>query len=72
MTIIKFFLKILHGEQYIEILEDMPTDGVLTTKGSIIELLDKKSGAVAVSNRMFVITFFFLSKTKINQFLFFS
>lgn len=39
----------LHGEHYMEILEEMPNDGVLTTKGSIIEVLDKKSAALAIA-----------------------
>lgn len=42
--------KVLHGEQYIEIMDDMPTEGCIETTGTVIDVLDKKSGAVVVSN----------------------
>lgn len=40
--------QILHGEQYLEVLETLPTDGVLTTKSTVIDVQDKKSGALVV------------------------
>lgn len=40
---------ILHGEQYLEIYAPLPTDGTLTTRGKVIEVLDKKSGAVVIT-----------------------
>lgn len=45
--------QILHGEQYIEILDSLPTDGVLTTKSSVIDVQDKKSGALVVTQGLF-------------------
>lgn len=42
--------KILHGEQYIEILGDIPQDGKLYSKSKVVEVLDKGSGAVIVNN----------------------
>ncbi|KAI4468548.1 dehydrogenases short chain [Holotrichia oblita] len=42
--------KILHGEQYLEILGDMKPSGRLTTKVEVAEVLDKGSGALIVSN----------------------
>lgn len=39
---------ILHGEQYIEILGDIPAEGKLTSKASVVEVLDKGSGAAVV------------------------
>lgn len=42
--------QVLHGEQYVEILGDIPTDGALTSKASIVEVLDKGSGAAITVN----------------------
>lgn len=44
--------QILHGEQYLEIFDDLPTEGKLVTKGNVIDVIDKRSGAVVVSNCM--------------------
>lgn len=41
---------ILHGEQYLEICDDIPTSGNLRTYGKIFDVMDKGSGAVVVSN----------------------
>lgn len=41
---------ILHGEQYIEILDDLPTSGKLTSYGKVFDVMDKGSGAVVVTN----------------------
>ncbi|CAO1409010.1 unnamed protein product [Diamesa hyperborea] len=41
--------QVLHGEQYVELLRPLPTDCDLTTRGSIVDVLDKKSGAVVVT-----------------------
>lgn len=43
------FLKVLHGEQYLELLRPLPTDGKLVTRGSVVDVMDKKSGAVVVT-----------------------
>ncbi|XP_062545364.1 peroxisomal multifunctional enzyme type 2-like isoform X1 [Armigeres subalbatus] len=40
---------ILHGEQYIELFDSVPTDGVLTTTSSVLDVLDKKSGALVIT-----------------------
>lgn len=41
--------KILHGEQYLEVFAPLPLDGVLKTRGKVIDVLDKKSGAVVIT-----------------------
>ncbi|XP_068159443.1 peroxisomal multifunctional enzyme type 2 [Drosophila tropicalis] len=41
---------ILHGEQYLEITDDLPAQGTLTTKGKVIDVMDKGSGAVVVTS----------------------
>ncbi|RZC40486.1 peroxisomal multifunctional enzyme type 2, partial [Asbolus verrucosus] len=42
--------QILHGEQYIEFLGNIPTEGRLISKVSVAEVLDKGSGAAIVQN----------------------
>lgn len=42
--------QILHGEQYIEICNDLPLDGKLKTVGSVLDVMDKKSGAIVVTS----------------------
>lgn len=42
--------QILHGEQYIEFVGNVPQEGTLTSKGSIVEVLDKGSGAAVAYN----------------------
>lgn len=42
--------QVLHGEQYLEVLDKLPTDGNIITHGSIIDVTDKRSGAVVVAN----------------------
>ncbi|XP_067634523.1 peroxisomal multifunctional enzyme type 2 [Eurosta solidaginis] len=41
---------ILHGEQYLEICDDIPTSGTLTTSGKVFDVMDKGSGALVVVN----------------------
>ncbi|EDW57421.1 peroxisomal multifunctional enzyme type 2 [Drosophila virilis] len=41
---------ILHGEQYLEIVDDLPTSGKLLTKGKVFDVMDKGSGAVVVTS----------------------
>ncbi|EDV99882.1 peroxisomal multifunctional enzyme type 2 [Drosophila grimshawi] len=41
---------ILHGEQYLEICDEMPTSGTLLTKGRVFDVMDKGSGAVVVTS----------------------
>lgn len=41
---------ILHGEQYLEIVDDLPTNGNLLTKGKVFDVMDKGSGAVVVTS----------------------
>lgn len=40
----------MHGEQYIELLQPLPTDGTFTTRGTVVDVMDKKSGALVVTN----------------------
>lgn len=42
--------QILHGEQYIEFLGEIPKEGKLISKNSIAEVMDKGSGAAIVQN----------------------
>lgn len=44
--------QILHGEQYLEVVGDLPVEGQLKTTGVVIDVCDKKSGAVVVTNCM--------------------
>ncbi|KAH8391441.1 hypothetical protein KR200_009874 [Drosophila serrata] len=44
------FSNILHGEQYLEIVDDLPTSGTLVTSGQVFDVMDKGSGAVVVTN----------------------
>jgi len=41
--------QVLHGEQYLELLRPLPTDGKLTTRGKVLDVMDKKSGAAVVT-----------------------
>nr|XP_040232703.1 peroxisomal multifunctional enzyme type 2-like isoform X1 [Anopheles coluzzii] len=40
---------ILHGEQYIELFEAPATEGVLTTTSTVLDVVDKKSGALVIT-----------------------
>ncbi|RKP37972.1 hypothetical protein BJ085DRAFT_24282 [Dimargaris cristalligena] len=42
-------MMLLHGEQFLEIHRPVPTEAALTMKTSIVDVLDKKSGAVVVA-----------------------
>ncbi|KAJ8937307.1 hypothetical protein NQ314_011946 [Rhamnusium bicolor] len=42
--------QILHGEQHIEIIGELPQEGKLVTKTKVVEVLDKGSGALVICN----------------------
>lgn len=42
--------QVLHGEQYLEVVGELPTEGQLKTTGTVVDVCDKKSGAVVVTN----------------------
>lgn len=48
----------LHGEQYLEVIDELPTEGHLTTTGKILDVVDKRSGALVVVH----CEFYFCSK----------
>ncbi|CAF0908013.1 unnamed protein product [Adineta ricciae] len=40
--------RVLHGEQYVELYQPLPTSGTVTLKGKVVDVLDKGSGAVVI------------------------
>ncbi|XP_022106324.1 peroxisomal multifunctional enzyme type 2-like isoform X2 [Acanthaster planci] len=40
--------KILHGEQFLEVYQPIPTSGTLSAESEIVDILDKRSGALIV------------------------
>lgn len=43
-------VNMLHGEQYLEVCDELPTSGNLTTTCKVCDVMDKGSGAVVVTN----------------------
>lgn len=46
------FTKLLHGEMYIENIKPLPTSATLYTELKVVDVLDKGSGAVLISNTL--------------------
>ena len=45
-----FSFKVLHGEQFIEVYKSIPVSGVLEATLNVVDILDKRSGALLVVN----------------------
>ncbi|CAI4225780.1 unnamed protein product [Auanema sp. JU1783] len=56
--------RILHGEQYIEIFESLPASGKLRSETRVVDLLDKGSGALILSE---VITYDDATNKKLSR-----
>jgi hypothetical protein len=53
--------KILHGEHYLELYKPFKTSGTLTLKPSLVDVLDKGSGAALIINgKLFFINRYFI------------
>lgn len=46
--------QVLHGEQYLEVFDRLPTEGEILTTASILDVTDKRSGAVVVADCMLI------------------
>lgn len=46
---ISIYFKVLHGEQYIEIVTPLRTEGTITTRANVIDVQQKGSGAVIIA-----------------------
>ncbi|KAM6930742.1 peroxisomal multifunctional enzyme type 2 [Xenentodon cancila] len=42
------FTKVLHGEQYLELYKPLPTSGTVKSEATVVDVLDKGSGAVII------------------------
>ncbi|XP_015222853.1 peroxisomal multifunctional enzyme type 2 isoform X1 [Lepisosteus oculatus] len=42
------YTKLLHGEQYLELFTSLPTSGKLTSQATVVDVLDKGSGALII------------------------
>lgn len=57
----------LHGEQYLEVYDELPTEGKVSTTGSIVDVVDKRSGAVVVIDCKFYYDFKFQYRFRVNK-----
>jgi len=45
------YLQILHGEQYLEVCKQLPTEATVETRFKVQDILDKGKGAVVIIQR---------------------
>lgn len=45
------YIQILHGEQYIEVYKQLPTEATVETRYKIVDVVDKGKGALVVIQR---------------------
>lgn len=49
-----WYLQILHGEQYLEVLKPLPTEATIETHFKVQDVLDKGKGVVVIIKRKYI------------------